>query len=188
MSTHSPYLVIINGAPGVGKTTLAKRLHKDLGASLVSKDMWKELLFDTVGTGDRKWSSLLGKELIAFIYHFTQVCLTNERSVILENAFYAEYARGDIRRLIEQTHVRPLEVYCTLDETERQRRFGARIESGERHPGHTDTIAETALADKNTYEPLDICQRITVDTGVFGEAEYDKLLNTIKEFVKGGAI
>jgi predicted kinase len=188
MSHQPPYLLIVNGAPGAGKTTLAKQLHADLNISLVSKDMWKELLFDTVGTGDRTWSSLLGKELIAFIYHFANVCLANDRPVILENAFYAGYARQDLGKLIQQTHARPLEIYCTLDEAERQRRFAARIESGERHPGHTDTVEDTTLAGIDTYAPLDICQRITVDTGAFGDIEYDNLLSSIKEFVKGGTI
>lgn len=188
MSSNSPYLLIINGAPGVGKTTLAKRLHKDLGIGLVSKDLFKEFLFDTVGTGDREWSFLLGKEVIQFCYHFAKLSIQNKRSVVFESAFFVEYARGDMREIIEQTHVRPLELYCSLDESERQRRFGARIESGERHIGHADSISETAITNIEKYAPLDVCQRITIDTGAFGDAEYDKLLSSIKEFVKGGTI
>jgi len=46
-------LIIINGLPGTGKTTIAKPMAEQLGFPLVSKDTIKEFLFDTIGVSDR---------------------------------------------------------------------------------------------------------------------------------------
>ena len=61
-------IVIINGIPGTGKTTIAKPLADQLGFPLISKDTIKEFLFDTIGVGDREWSQMLGKASSEFLY------------------------------------------------------------------------------------------------------------------------
>ncbi len=55
-----PTLVLVTGAPGSGKTTLAMPLARHLGLPLITKDTIKEALFDTLGTGDHTWSQRLG--------------------------------------------------------------------------------------------------------------------------------
>ena len=42
-------LIIINGAPCTGKTTLGRKLAKQLCLPFLSKDGIKEVLFDTLG-------------------------------------------------------------------------------------------------------------------------------------------
>ncbi len=54
-----PTLVLVTGAPGSGKTTLAMPLARHLGLPLITKDTIKEALFDTLGTGDHTWSQRL---------------------------------------------------------------------------------------------------------------------------------
>lgn len=44
-------IVIVSGAPGAGKTTLAIPLAKQLGFALFSKDLMKETFTDTLGVG-----------------------------------------------------------------------------------------------------------------------------------------
>ena len=61
-------LVIINGLPETGKTTITKPLSDTLGFPLISKDTVKEFVFDTIGVGDREWSKTLGKVSSEFLY------------------------------------------------------------------------------------------------------------------------
>ena len=55
-----PRLLIVNGLPGSGKTTLSRELAPRLGLPLISKDDIKELLFDQLGWSDREQSKRFG--------------------------------------------------------------------------------------------------------------------------------
>ena len=46
-------VVVVNGLPGVGKTSLASKIATQLSWPLLTKDMIKESLFDSIGWGDR---------------------------------------------------------------------------------------------------------------------------------------
>lgn len=59
-SISPPVLVIVLGAPGAGKTTLARRIAAEIGWPLLVRDDIKEILFDTLGWSDRQWSRKLG--------------------------------------------------------------------------------------------------------------------------------
>ena len=47
-------LIIVTGAPGTGKTTLALDLSRRLGLPVLSRDDLKERLFDRIGWKDRR--------------------------------------------------------------------------------------------------------------------------------------
>ena len=53
--TGKPLLIIVNGLPGTGKTTLARRLAADLGLPTFSRDGLYETLYDALE------GSLLGR-------------------------------------------------------------------------------------------------------------------------------
>ena len=44
-----PLIVLVNGPPGAGKSTLALRLADELMLPLLMRDQIKEVLFDTLG-------------------------------------------------------------------------------------------------------------------------------------------
>jgi adenylate kinase family enzyme len=46
-------LIVVTGAPGSGKSTIAVPLAGRLGLPLIAKDDIKEALWDHVGPGDR---------------------------------------------------------------------------------------------------------------------------------------
>ncbi len=80
-----PLLLIILGAPGVGKTTLARRLAELLGLPLLVRDDVKEILFDTLGWSDREWSRKLGYASWLIMRYMTGQFLGAGQSVIVES-------------------------------------------------------------------------------------------------------
>jgi predicted kinase len=143
-------LVLVQGAHGTGKTTLAKRLAKESSMALSCKDDLKEFLFDTVGSFDRLGSQALGAIVTDFQWELADVCMGQGKSLMLENAFQAELARPHLDKLTKKyPDMEVLELYCEADPDVRRERFASRVTSGERHPGHNDgpyTLSEKESA------------------------------------------
>lgn len=72
---NNQLLILITGHPCTGKTTLGKRLAEELNLPFVSKDDFKELLFDTLGWKDREWSKKLGTASYTILYHVAESIL-----------------------------------------------------------------------------------------------------------------
>lgn len=182
-----PALIIVHGAPGAGKTTLARRLAKDLELPQIGKDDLKEFLFDRMGMGDREWSRTLGKAVSEMLYPLADAILASGRSVMLESAFHRVFAAPALRDIITKRSARCLEIYCDIDREERKRRFIQRNETGQRHPGHLDATTYDEVdsdAHDETYAPLEIGELHRIDTTHFGEPEYEALRQHVAAFLQ----
>jgi predicted kinase len=177
-------LVLVNGMPGTGKSTLAERLHSDLRLPMLGKDMLKELLADVaLQPVSEEAGRLLGKIATSMLYVYAEAFLAARSSVIIESAFWAEFARKDVTDILSRHSATCLELYCTTELQENQRRFMERIATSQRHGVHPESDG-TFLADPETrakYEPLGIGRHITIDTTHFGDSEYQAVLSQIKE-------
>jgi len=55
-------LIVVSGAPGTGKSTIARALGADLRFPVLSLDPVKEALADVLGQGDVSWTVLADPE------------------------------------------------------------------------------------------------------------------------------
>jgi predicted kinase len=175
-----PLLLVITGAPASGKTTIGKRLAADLGVPFLSKDLFKEILFQQLGWSDREWSQRLGLASMHLLFTTAEELLKVGQSVALESNFYPRWDTEPLRDLQSRYGCRVVQVMCSAPGEVLWQRFVDRNVSGERHPGHVDLtrmdelrpiIAEAPWPTLELDGPL-----LTVDTSDFEKMDYEGLL------------
>lgn len=160
-------LILINGLPATGKTTIGLALAKRLGIAMLSKDAIKEFLWDRLGVGDKEWSTTLGKLSSDFLYDVAGQSLEGGRSLIVESAFWVELARPLWEEVIGKYNPKVLEVYLYADTGLIKDRFRDRAVTGNRHPGHLGPEGYTKTSDAELvarYAPLRVGDLYEVDT------------------------
>ena len=149
--------MIISGAPGAGKSTLAGPLAERLGLPLIGKDHIKETLYDNIPAGpDRAtWSKILGGASMEVLWKLASLA----PAAVLEANFrpHSDYERGRLTALAAPL----VEVYCRCPPELAAERFAAR--HPQRHPTHVSSeISLQYLAEFD--RPLALCPVIDVDT------------------------
>jgi predicted kinase len=152
-------IVVVSGAPGSGKTTLATILAPALDMPRIGKDLIKETLWDTIEASprDREWSRQLGAAAMEVLWTLAAQC----PRVLIEANFrpHSEYEREKLMAL--NGHI--AEVYCWCPPDMARRRFERRAADPLHHPAHTgSTFDPEFLAEFD--QPLGIGVLIQVDT------------------------
>lgn len=179
-----PKLVIINGKPGTGKSTLANRLKSELSIPVMGKDDLKEFLFETTNVKDREWSHVVGKTSVEMLYAFTEQTLQAGQHVAIENAFWADFAIERLSTTMSKSNTTCLEIYCDADQETRAYRHKQRLENGERHEVHLqDELVIDDTIDNERYRPLQLGEVIRVDTTQLDEAGYIEIIRKVEQFL-----
>jgi predicted kinase len=151
--------VVVSGAPGSGKTTVATQLAELLALPLVTHDGIKEALGDALGLGDEAWSDRIGdaaaEVLFQLVPTFPEVVVEGWwRRARLDRALVC-FAGWD-------------EVFCRCDPELAEERMRRRLADG-RHPIHRDVInpamLDGAAANATSVTPLRLGGRLfEIDT------------------------
>jgi len=123
-------LIVVSGAPGTGKSTIAAGLGAALRFPVLSLDPIKEALADVLGLGDEDWSNRVGDAAAEVVFRLA----ADFPDAVAEG--WWRRARRD-RAIAEFTGA--VEVFCHSDPSLAAARSVARREAG-RHPIHRDVI------------------------------------------------
>lgn len=178
-------LIMVTGLPCTGKSTLARRLAKELGLPLISRDDIKEVLFDSLGWKDRDWSKKLGIASWHLLYYFVELLLSSRQSFVVENYFKPEFDTEELLGLKRRYDFEPFQIHCKTDYQTLLQRFTTRSESAERHPGHVDhqyyaLFAKESLRSESPT--LEIGgESLDIDTTDLQRIDYAGLLAALKQ-------
>jgi predicted kinase len=123
-------LVVVSGAPGTGKSTVARELGAALRWPVLSLDPVKEALADVLGLGDEDWSNRVGDAAAEVVFRL---------AAEFPGAVAEGWWRGARRDRAMAEFAGAVEVFCHCDPALAASRAAARIGAG-RHPIHRDVI------------------------------------------------
>lgn len=155
-------IVVVSGAPGAGKSTLAAPLAAALELPLFAKDTIKESLYDSLGDdgpADLPTSRRLGAAAMGLLWRLAR----DAPACVLESNFRFpdEFARPILWELAVGGAV--VEVNCVCPAEEAARRYDARGLTAERHRVHT--LATLPAEVRAEYvEAIGVGTVIAVDT------------------------
>jgi adenylylsulfate kinase-like enzyme len=159
-------LVVVTGLPGSGNSAISALLSGALGLPLLSKDRFKEILFDVLGVRDRMWSREIGQAAIAIQYEVMRTV----RSAVVDSGLWTGRSEPEI----ESLGLPVVQVYCECPFEIARERYFRRLASGTRHSGFAaeGMTTEDFEMFRPLHEPLRLsAPLVRVDTSVSVESD-----------------
>lgn len=184
---RKPLLIIVNGLPASGKTTLAQRLGTDIQLPVFSRDGVYETLYDALECQVNDCPTLLGSASFRLLYSIISSVLAVGQTLIIEGFFgRPELRSAEFLQIQQHYNFEPFQILCRADGKILLERFLSRTQSIERHNGHQDLKwleqnKERIL--KGELAPLSLDgQLIEIDTTTPDSFNYANLLHCVLSF------
>lgn len=178
-------LLIVNGPPGVGKTTLAARLALDLKLPVINRDAIAETLFDGLDCQVHGRPALIGPASFKLLHYFARAILAAEESLIIEGFFGSPLSATEFLALQQVYDFEPLQIQCRAQGSVLLERFLSRAGTSDRHPYHRDVaFAENnrELFERGRCADLALGgEVIDIDTTDFRSFDYPSLLERVRQ-------
>lgn len=182
-----PVLIIVNGLPGTGKTTLARRLAADVKLPVFSRDGMYETLFEALECERNGSPPLMGAASFVLLYYIVGSVLAAGQSLVVEGFFGRPELRSAEFLQLQRAHdFEPWQILCRADGQALLERFLARVESVERHEGHRNSDREWIEENKERLlqgrlTPLALGGAVVeIDTTTAGSFDYGDLLGRVR--------
>ncbi len=160
-------VLIISGPSGSGKSTLLAGLGQAYPWPVLSKDEFKERLFDALGWSDRAFSQKIGGASYDLLLMMAQKLMQTKTPYILESKLSFNF-ESRLEPLIAAFGYQSLVVHLTADRRVLAHRFRQRSYDGSRHPGHQDQENllefEKTLLTEDIFIPTKLGKVVVVDT------------------------
>ncbi len=180
-------VIIINGLPGTGKTTLSQKLAEKLGLVCLNKDVIKETIFEELGYEDRAWSKKVGNCSYSILYPFLEQLLKAGQNLIFESNFKEQYDSKKFQELQRVHGCEYFQILCEADGKVLYQRFVDRVQKKERHPGHCDEAVAEEQEDlllNGVWKPLDIPgELLRIDTTDFSNVDHSGIQDQLRKFL-----
>ncbi|MDD9271365.1 AAA family ATPase [Paenibacillus sp. GCM10023248] len=182
-----PLFVIINGLPGTGKTTLAKRLAQDVRLPLFSRDGLYETLYEAMECQHHGCPENMAPAAFALLYEVAGTLLSAGQSLVTEGFFgRPELRSAEFLKLRKASDFQPLQIMCQADGEVILSRYLQRMGRSDRHEGHRDLEwleqpgnRERLLAGR--LAPMQLGGTlIEIDTTTQQSFDYEKLLERVR--------
>lgn len=180
------FLIIITGQLAAGKTSYGKKISEELKIPFFSKDEIKELLFDSLNSGNLDYESKrkIGASSYSVFYYIIEEQMKVGMSVIAESNFVKE-SIPFIKNLLEKYEYKSITVRFEGDLHTLHKRFLQRECSGKRHEG---LVSNGVFDDFENFEKTSIKanefiindNEIVVDTTDFAKVDLNRIIDAIK--------
>ena len=175
-----PKCIIVTGRAGAGKTTLSKKLGRQLWMPVISRDEIKEGYVNTFGVKHDRLPPDTDGFVSNFFFDMVYQYLANNVSVIIEAAFQHSVWESRMPRILELSQ--PYIILCSVDaETAAQRHLQRGLANPQREFYHDDkrVALYRATGEIGTPQPY-IAPNFDVPTiDVLTENDYSPSLDAI---------
>lgn len=132
-----PKCIIVTGRAGAGKTTLSKKLGRQLWLPVISRDEIKEGYVNTFGVKHDRLPADTDGFVSDFFFETVYQHLANKVSVVIEAAFQHAVWEWRMAKILELSY--PFIIVCTIDaETAAQRHLQRGLANPRREFYHED--------------------------------------------------